>query len=88
MSLENLAWKDSFFWDGRAASVRAQVLQPIQNPTEMNESLTDPVAKISADTNYPRLFKNAFGSPEITSDKIARALEQFVAGAGFIQLQV
>jgi cytochrome c peroxidase len=78
MSLENLAWKDSFFWDGRAASVRAQVLQPIQNPTEMDESLTNLVAKISADKNYPRLFKNAFGSPEITSDKIARALEQFV----------
>jgi cytochrome c peroxidase len=78
MSLENLAWKDSFFWDGRAASVRAQVLQPIQNPIEMHESLTNLVAKISADKNYPRLFKSAFGSPEITSDKIARALEQFV----------
>ena len=78
MSLENLAWKDSFFWDGRAASVRDQVLQPIQNPTEMDESLTNLAAKISADENYPRLFKNAFGSPEITSDRIARALEQFL----------
>ncbi|HEY5297585.1 MAG TPA: MbnP family protein [Verrucomicrobiae bacterium] len=78
MSLENLAWKDSFFWDGRAASVRAQVLQPIQNPIEMHESLTNLVAKISADKNYHRLFANAFGSPEITADKIARALEQFL----------
>lgn len=78
MSLENLAWKDSFFWDGRAASVRAQVLQPIQNPIEMHESLTNLVAKISADKNYHRLFANAFGPPEITADKIARALEQFV----------
>ena len=78
MSLENLAWKDSFFWDGRAANVREQVLQPIQNPIEMHESLTNLVAKISADTNYPPLFADAFGSPKITTDRIARALEQFV----------
>jgi cytochrome c peroxidase len=36
------------------------------------------VAKISTDKDYSRLFKNAFGSPQITSDKIARALEQFL----------
>jgi cytochrome c peroxidase len=78
MPLENLAWKNSFFWDGRAATLREQVLQPIQNPIEMHESLANVVAKISADQNYPRLFQNAFGSPQITSDKIARALEQFL----------
>jgi cytochrome c peroxidase len=78
MALENLAWKNSFFWDGRAKTLREQVLQPIQNPIEMHESLANAVAKISADTNYPRLFANAFGSPQITADKIARALEQFL----------
>ncbi|HTV75615.1 MAG TPA: MbnP family protein, partial [Candidatus Baltobacteraceae bacterium] len=78
MTLENLAWKSSFFWDGRATTLREQVLQPIQNPIEMNEPLTNAVAKIAADRDYHRLFANAFGSPEITSDKIARALEQFL----------
>jgi cytochrome c peroxidase len=78
MALENLAWKDSFFWDGRAATLREQVLQPIQNPVEMHEPLKDAVAKISADKDYPRFFQNAFGSPEISSDKIARSLEQFL----------
>ncbi|HSY74976.1 MAG TPA: MbnP family protein [Dongiaceae bacterium] len=78
MPLENLAWKSSFFWDGRAATLHEQVLQPIQNPIEMHESLANVVAKVSADNNYPRLFVNAFGSTEITSDKIARALEQFL----------
>jgi len=77
-ALENLAWKSSFFWDGRAATLREQVLQPIQNPIEMHESLADVVSKVSADKDYPRLFQNAFGSPEISSDKIARALEQFL----------
>ena len=78
MPLENLAWKSSFFWDGRAATLREQVLQPIQNPVEMHESLTSAVAKIAADKDYHRLFANAFGSTEITSNKIARALEQFL----------
>jgi cytochrome c peroxidase len=77
-ALENLAWKNSFFWDGRAATLREQVLQPIQNPIEMHDTLPDVVAKVSADNDYHRLFANAFGSPEITSDKIARALEQFL----------
>jgi cytochrome c peroxidase len=77
-ALENLAWKSSFFWDGRSPTLRDQVLQPIQNPVEMHDTLSDVVAKISADNDYHRLFASAFGSPEITSDKIARALEQFL----------
>jgi cytochrome c peroxidase len=78
MPLINLAWKNSFFWDGRAKTLREQILQPIQNPIEMHATLSNVVVKISADTNYARLFENAFGSPKITSDKIARAIEQFL----------
>ncbi len=78
MSLFNLAWKSSFFWDGRAASLREQVLQPIQNPIEMHETLTNIAAKLNADQDYPTLFARAFGHPEITPDRLARALEQFL----------
>jgi len=78
MPLQNLAWKTEFFWDGRAPSLREQVLQPIQNPIEMHESLDYLVKKLSTDTNYHRLFANAFGSSEITTNRIARALEQFL----------
>jgi len=78
MPLENLAWKNSFFWDGRAATLREQVLQPIQNPIEMHETLPHVVAKISGDADYHQLFTRAFGSPDITADRIARALEQFL----------
>lgn len=41
MPLFNLAWKQSFFWDGRAPSLRDQVLQPISNPIEMHLPLED-----------------------------------------------
>jgi cytochrome c peroxidase len=59
-------------------TLREQVLQPIQNPIEMHESLANAVAKIAADRDYHRLFAKAFGTTEITSDRIARALEQFL----------
>lgn len=32
----NRAWGKSFFWDGRAATLEDQVLQPISNPKEMD----------------------------------------------------
>ena len=32
MPLFNVAWKSHFFWDGRASSLREQVLLPIQDP--------------------------------------------------------
>ncbi len=47
MPLFNLAWKKEFFWDGRAKSLREQVLEPIQNRIEMHQSLTNLVVKLS-----------------------------------------
>jgi cytochrome c peroxidase len=98
MPLFNLAWKQSFFWDGRAPSLRAQALMPIQDHAEMDESLTNVIAKLegragcpqpaaSDDAPLPRgedaapyheLFTRAFGSSEITAEKIGLALEQFL----------
>jgi len=67
-----------FFWDERAASLEAQVLQPIQDGTEMGLTLPNAMAKLSATTYYPALFNAAFGSAEITSDRVGLALSQFV----------
>ncbi len=78
MPLFNLAWKSSFLWDGRAKSLREQVLIPIQNPIEMHQSLTNLVAKLSHDDSYPAFFIAAFGLPEITPEKISLALENYL----------
>jgi cytochrome c peroxidase len=67
-----------YFWDERASTLEAQVLQPIQDAVEMGTSLDKLVLKVSATSYYPALFQAAFGSSEITSDRIARALAQFV----------
>ncbi len=77
MPLFNLAWKSAFFWDGRAPSLRAQALMPIEDHTEMDETLTNVVAKLTAKTNYAVAFAAAFGAPEITPEKIGLALEAF-----------
>ena len=142
MPLFNLAWRTSFFWDGRAPTLREQALMPIQDHTEMDETLTNVVVKLQSlslapgfspvspasnvnptasavsldaktvetvsphaaditglkpganessnadgahgvtrptnNSNYPALFTDAFGSPEITAEKIGLALESFV----------
>lgn len=67
-----------FFWDERAATAEAQVLQPIQDMTEMGMTLPKLVTKVAATPYYPPLFRAAFGSDEVTSDRIARALAQYV----------
>jgi cytochrome c peroxidase len=68
----------SFFWDERSATLEDQVLQPIQDAVEMGMTLPGLVTKLSAETYYAQLFTDAFGSPNITSDRISRALAQFV----------
>lgn len=78
MPLFNLAWKDTFFWDGRAHSLREQALIPIEDPREMGESLDHVIEKLSADADYPTLFSDAFGSVAITPQTIGLALENFL----------
>jgi len=78
MPLVNLAWAKDFFWDGRAKSLREQVLLPIQDAHEMNETLDRALAKLKSDSDYPAQFKAAFGSDGVTTERMALALEQFL----------
>lgn len=80
MGLTNARYyiRQNFFWDERAATLEEQVLQPIQNTTEMGLTLTELVTKIQAEPYYGTLFTNAFGNSTVTSDRISKALAQFV----------
>lgn len=80
MSLANARYyaRGRFFWDERAASLEEQVLGPIQDGTEMGMTLSALVTKLAASEFYPPLFQAAFGTPEITSQRISLALAQFV----------
>ncbi|MBL4616630.1 MAG: hypothetical protein JKY46_02960 [Robiginitomaculum sp.] len=68
----------AFFWDERAATLEDQVLMPIQDSVEMGMSLSTLVPKLQAVSFYPALFNAAFGDNTVTSDRISKALAQFV----------
>ncbi|MFT6179748.1 MAG: cytochrome c peroxidase [Akkermansiaceae bacterium] len=76
MPLFNLAWKSSFFWDGRAKSLRDQVLQPIADHREMASNLPTVIAHL--EKNEKAAFKKAFGPGPVTAEKLALALENFL----------
>lgn len=78
MPLFNLAWKNRFFWDGRAASLRDQVLVPIEDHLEMNESFENVFLKLTADPEYRELFKAGFGSGKVSETTLGLALEAFL----------
>jgi cytochrome c peroxidase len=79
MAIFNLAWNENgFFWDGRAELLRHQSILPIQDPLEMNETLVNVIAKLSADTLYTSQFNRAFDGGAITSLNISFALEAFM----------
>ena len=67
----------AMFWDERAESLEAQALMPIENPREMGSTLAEVVGKLSQTTFYPDLFAAAFGTPEITPERIGKAIAQF-----------
>jgi cytochrome c peroxidase len=68
----------SFFWDNRASSLEAQVLMPIQSQIEMGLTLDTLIARVTKKTYYPPLFTAAFGTPEINSERISKAMAQFI----------
>jgi len=45
-ALVNRGYGRSFFWDGRAATLEEQVLQPIQDPNEMDMTLPEVSARV------------------------------------------
>jgi cytochrome c peroxidase len=66
------------FWDGRAADLEDQAKGPITNPIEMTMPSAEAVAaKIGAVAGYRPLFEKAFGTPEVTMDRIAQAIASF-----------
>jgi cytochrome c peroxidase len=71
----NAQFDDFQFWDGRAATLEEQAKGPLINPVEMGLASHDTlVTKLQTSSDYPSLFKEAFGSDQITIDNIARAI--------------
>jgi cytochrome c peroxidase len=66
------------FWDGRGADLEDQAKGPIVYPIEMAmPSHAAVVRKVGAIAGYRPLFANAFGTPDVTIDRIAQAIASF-----------
>lgn len=66
------------FWDGRARDLEEQALGPITNPIEMGmPSHPECVSKLQKISGYAPLFATAFGSPEVTIERVAQAIATF-----------
>jgi cytochrome c peroxidase len=75
--LINLAWNRSFHWDGGVNHIEVQALNPIKHPAEMDNTLEEVIKRLQRSIIYPALFEKAFGTREITTARIMKALTQY-----------
>jgi cytochrome c peroxidase len=78
MPLANMAWSTSFGWDGGVHELNLFAVSPITNPLEMAETMPNVLNKIRKTATYGPMFKSAFGSEEVTTERFLKALSQFM----------
>lgn len=76
--LFNLAWQREFMWDGGINHLDLQPLAPITAENEMAETLENVIGKLKTDKHYRESFKAAFGDETINTQRMTRALSQFL----------
>ena len=78
--LANVAFNPSgrYLWDERAETLEFQMLEPFLNDREMALPLDELVRRVEEQPYYDDLFVDAFGSDDVTANRIAAALAQFV----------
>jgi cytochrome c peroxidase len=59
-SVLNMQNRPYFYWDGRAPTLEAQAIMPIENPNEMNLNITEAAARLAASPMYKKLFAQVF----------------------------
>lgn len=74
----NLAWMKEMHWDGGINHIEVQPLAPITNIVEMAETINNVLIKLNADSSYRRMFIAAFGDNTINSQRMLKAIAQFM----------
>lgn len=77
-SLQNLAWQKDFMADGGIMHLDLQPLAPMTASNEMGETIESIIRKLNGDTSYKRMFAAAFGDATINTQRMNRAISQFV----------
>lgn len=76
--IQNLAFQNSFMWDGAAAHLDFQPIIPITSELEMGESLNNVINKLKEDPYYQEQFDIAFNGGEVNTENMLKALSQFM----------
>jgi cytochrome c peroxidase len=76
--LANLAWTKDFMWDGGVNHLDLQPLAPLTSPNEMGETISNVINKLKGDATYRQMFKAAFGDETINTQRMTKALSQFM----------
>ncbi len=79
MPLFNLVWNfdERFAWDGKEVSLEKQAFEPVTNHKEMGSDWEEVANRLENHSEYPTLFKQAFGDIPIDSNLIVKAIAQF-----------
>jgi len=64
------------FWNGRAADLKEQVLDPIQNPLEMGQDLDALVKKLKVNSGYSKSFNHIYPDG-VTKENIADVIAEY-----------
>ena len=73
----NAAYAPQLLWDGRVFSLEEQVLYPVTHPLEMNTTPEEAAARVAAISSYAPQFEEAYGTAEVTFERVAQAIASF-----------
>jgi cytochrome c peroxidase len=76
-TIVNSAWGAIFMWDGRAPTLEAQLLGPLESTTEMNMPIGQLMERLVSIDEYRTLFASAFPETGITPATLAAAIATY-----------
>jgi cytochrome c peroxidase len=77
-AIMNLAWHKNFMWDGGIKHLSLLPIAPLTSHVEMGEDISNVLAKLNNSKIYKKLFYQTYKDSVITSEKMLKALEQFM----------
>lgn len=76
--IQNMAFQTQFMWDGAADHIELVSMIPIASEIEMNGDFSAIITMMENDTNYRKLYMQAFENGEINAENMLKALAQFM----------
>lgn len=77
-AIQNMAFQSDFFWDGGVKHLDFVPINAITSDLEMAEKLAHVIEKMQRSKTYPEKFRRAFGTNEVTSQRMLFSLSQFM----------